>query len=115
MYQFPYAEILEETPEACRGRERRAIERSIELLQAAQKSGARSREAAEALSFLRRLWSILIEDLGKPENDLPQALRADLISIGLWILREAEQIRLEKSENFAGLIDVSRTICEGLE
>ena len=102
MYQFSYAEVLDETPQGARQRERQAIERSIELLQAADKAGAQSREAVEALLFVRKLWSILIEDLAKAENDLPQQLRADLISIGLWVMREAEQIRLEKSDELQG-------------
>ncbi len=115
MYQFSYAEVLDETPRGARERERQAIERSIELLEAADKAGVRSREAIEALLFVRRLWGVLIEDLADTENDLPQALRADLISIGLWIMREAEQIRLEKSSNFKGIIEVSATIRDGLK
>jgi flagellar protein FlaF len=115
MYQFSYAEVLDETPQGARERERQALDRSIELLEAADKAGVRSREAIEALLFVRRLWSVLIEDLGDPENDLPQALRADLISIGLWIMREAEQIRLEKSSNFRGIIEVSTVIRDGLK
>jgi flagellar protein FlaF len=114
MYQFSYAEVLDETPQTARQRERQAIEHSIQLLQAAEKAGVRSRETVEGLHFVRRLWSVLIEDLAKTENDLPQQLRADLISIGLWIMREAEEIRLEKSDNFKGIIEVSQTICEGL-
>ena len=115
MYQFSYAEVLDETPRGARERERQALDRSIELLEAADKAGVRSREAIEALLFVRRLWSVLIEDLGDPEYDLPQALRADLISIGLWIMREAEQIRLEKSANFKGIIEVSAAIRDGLQ
>jgi flagellar protein FlaF len=114
MYQFSYAEVLEETGQGARQRERQAIERSIELLQAADKAGVQSREAVDALVFVRKLWGILIEDLAKPENDLPQRLRADLISIGLWIMREAEQIRLEKSDNLKGIIEVSQHIRDGL-
>lgn len=114
MYQFSYAEVLDETPQGARQRERQAVERSIELLQAADAAGAQSREAVEALLFVRKLWGILIEDLAKSENDLPEQLRADLISIGLWIMREAEQIRLEKSTNFKGIIEVSQTIRDGL-
>ena len=114
MYQFSYAEGLDETPQGARERERQALDRSIELLEAADKVGVRSREAIEALLFVRRLWSVLIEDLADPENDLPQALRADLISIGLWIMREAEQIRLEKSSNFRGIVEVSTVIRDGL-
>jgi flagellar protein FlaF len=115
MYQFSYSEVLDATPKVSRDRERAAIEQSIVLLKAAEKAGVASRETAEALLYVRRLWEFLIEDLAKPENDLPTALRADLISVALWILREAEQIRIEASQNFKGLIDVSEAICKGLE
>jgi flagellar biosynthesis activator protein FlaF len=115
MYQFSYAEVLDETPKGARERERQAISRSIELLEAAQKSGVRSRDAIEAILFVRRLWGALIEDLASSDNDLPQNLRADLISIGLWVMREAEQIRLEKSDNFKGIIEVSAAIRDGLK
>jgi flagellar protein FlaF len=114
MYQFSYAEVLDETPKGARERERQAIEHSIELLQAADAAGVQSRQANDALAFVRRLWGYFLEDLAKPENDLPQTLRAELISIGLWVLREAEQIRLEKSANFKGLIEVSTAIRDGL-
>jgi flagellar biosynthesis activator protein FlaF len=115
MYQFPYAEVMDDVPSDARAIERRAIEHSIQLLEAAEKAGVGSRECADALLFVRRLWGALIEDLAKPENDLPKPLRADLISIGLWVFREAEQIRLEKSSNFKGIIEVSRIIWKGLQ
>ncbi len=114
MYNFSYAEVLEEAPRDARQRERMAIEHAIELLECAEAKGPRSREAIDALDFVRRLWGMLIEDLANAENDLPKALRADLISIGLWIMREAEQIRQEESKNFRGLIDVTRSIADGL-
>ena len=114
MYRFSYAEVLEEMPQTARERERIAIEQSIDLLKAAEAKGNASRECVDALYFLRRLWSYLIEDLAKPGNDLPKTLRADLISVGLWIMREAEQVRLGQSSNFKGLIDVSKLIAEGL-
>ena len=114
MYQFSYAEVLDETPKGARERERLAIAHSIELLEAAEQKGVRSREAIEAILFVRRLWAVFIEDLAETDNDLPKALRADLISIGLWVIREAEQIRLEKSSNFRGIIEVSQSIRDGL-
>ncbi len=114
MHRLAYAEILAETPSRARERERAAIGRAVELLQAAEGRGPRSREAVEALLFLRRLWWLLIEDLANPENDLPGALRADLISIGLWVLREADRLRLEQSAGFADLIAVMQSIGDGL-
>ena len=115
MYTFAYADVLEDSPKAGRELERDALDRSIEMLETASHAGLRSREAAEALAFVRRLWTYFIEDLGQPENELPVQLRADLISIGLWVLREADQLRLERTDNFAGLIAVSTSIRDGLE
>lgn len=115
MYQFPYAEVLDDAPRAARERERKALEHCIGLLRTASEHGAGSREAIDALAFVRRLWAAFIEDLASSENDLPQPLRADLISIGLWVMREAEDIRLEKSTSFKDLIEVCEVICEGLK
>lgn len=115
MYQFSYAEVLDDAPASAREREHQAIERSIELLRAAEKAGVRSRECVEAVLYVRRLWNFFLEDLALPDNELPKPLRADLISIGLWVLKEIDQIRLEKSENFKGLIDVSEQIRDGLK
>lgn len=115
MYKFSYAEVLEDAPQASRERERHALEHCIGLLRLADEGGPQSREAVDALLFLRKLWTTLVEDLASPENDLPQVLRADLISIGLWIMREAEDIRLEKTTSFKDLIEVCAAISEGLK
>lgn len=114
MYKFYYNEVLDESPKVARENERTALERSIALLQLAEQKGPQSREAVEALYFVRRLWGIFIEDLAHPDNGLPQKLKADLVSVGLWVMRESEEIRQGRSSNFAALIDVSRTISEGL-
>jgi flagellar protein FlaF len=115
MYRFSYAEVLEETPQTARARERMAMEHSIGLLQAASELEINSRDTLEALHFCRRLWALLLEDLAHPDNALPNQLRADLISIGIWIMKEVEEIRLERSRNFKGIIDVTRAIAEGLQ
>ncbi len=115
MYQFSYDDIVEESCTASRDRERSVILKSIELLKLAEADGVQSRAAIDALIYTQKVWSILIEDLAKPENDLPSKLRASLISIGLWMFREIEDIRLEKTESFQGLIEISETIADGLK
>jgi flagellar protein FlaF len=114
MYRFSYAEVLEDTPQTARERELQALQQSIDLLKAAQAKGVSSPEATEAIYFLRKLWTFFIEDLGKPDNDLPRQLRADLISIGFWLIKESERIRRRESENFKGLIEVSQLIADGM-
>jgi flagellar biosynthesis activator protein FlaF len=114
MYKFSYEETLSESGGRQRENERLAIEKSVALLRLAEKAGPRSREAVDAIVFLNRLWSFFLDDLAKPENGLPDDVRAKLISIGIWMLKEAEAISNGKSGNFAGLIDVSNVIAEGL-
>ncbi|HVJ78984.1 MAG TPA: flagellar biosynthesis regulator FlaF [Hyphomicrobium sp.] len=114
MYKFSYEETLSESGGRKRENERLAIEQSIAMLKSAQKAGPSSREAVDAICFLNRLWSFLLEDLVKPENALPDDIRAKLISIGIWMLKEAESISNGRSRNFNGLIDVSNVIAEGL-
>jgi flagellar biosynthesis activator protein FlaF len=114
MYRLAYAQTTVDSSLEGRAKERQAIARSIELMQAAAAAGTNSREAIVALNFLRQLWTILIEDLASPGNALPPMLRAQIISIGLSLLRQADDIRMERHDNFDGLIDVSRLIMEGL-
>ena len=114
MYQFSYAEVVEDSGQEARRRERQAFERAIDLLKLAEESGPGSAEAAEALFFLQRLWTILTTDLASDENALPATLRASLISIGIWIAKEVEAIRAGRTRSFLGLIDINTIICEGL-
>ena len=98
-----------------RADERRAFVRSIELLKLARDKGRGSRESIEALFFMTRLWTILLEDLAEEGNGLPDPLKASVISIGIWVLRRAEEIREGKIDDFSGLIEVSQSISNGLE
>lgn len=114
MYQFSYAEVLEDDPQEARERERAALDRVVELLKIGREAGAASVEAMEALALMRRVWTVLLDDLVTADNALPEKLRASLISIGIWIMKEADLIRLEKSRNLDGLIAVNETIRDGL-
>ena len=44
----------------------------------------------------------------------PQWIPEVPVSIGLWIMREAEAIRLGRSNNFAGIIEITTLIRDGL-
>ncbi|MBF9235647.1 flagellar biosynthesis regulator FlaF [Microvirga alba] len=114
MYRFSYAEILEDASDGCRERERLAFDRAIDLLNAANANGVNSREGSDALSFVQRLWSLLIEDLMSQDNGLPEALRGQLVSVGLWTMKEVDRIRQGQSSNFGGLIDINTMIRDGL-
>lgn len=114
MYQAGYAEVLDDAGTVTRSHERRALDHAIALLSAAEPCGHRSREAIEALHFTERLWNVLVRDLGSPENGLPRELRASLISIGIWVLKEVGRIRRGESDEFGGLIRICTDIRAGL-
>ncbi|VAV89104.1 hypothetical protein MNBD_ALPHA08-1577 [hydrothermal vent metagenome] len=114
MYQNRYEEIVESSSKTERENEGLALDRSIEMMEKAQETGMASPEAIEAQFFINRLWMFFLEDLSSPTNALPEQIRADVISIGIWILREVEQIRQGQSADFLGVIEVSRAIREGL-
>jgi flagellar protein FlaF len=115
MYKFSYDEVLGDGGERQRADERLAIQHSIDLLLKAEETGPNSREAVDALFYVNRLWSYLLEELAHPQNALPVEARASLISVGIWLLREAEAISGGTSENLKGVREVSQTIAEALQ
>jgi flagellar protein FlaF len=114
MYQFTYAEVVEDSPQEMRARERDALDRAVDLLQRAHETGLRSAEATDALSYTRRLWTIFLDDLASNGNDLPEALRAQLISIGIWVFKETERLRVGAADSFGDLIEINTIIRDGL-
>ncbi|HXW70753.1 MAG TPA: flagellar biosynthesis regulator FlaF [Methylocella sp.] len=115
MYRYSYAEQLDDDPRECRAREALALEYAINLLRLGEDAGIGTKEAFEAADFVTRLWNAFIQDLVDPENDLPDTLRADLVSIGIWIIKEAALIRSRQSQNFTGVAEICAIIRDGLK
>jgi flagellar protein FlaF len=114
MYQSFYTETMEGGSLYARSADRTAILNSIRLLKLAEEAGPNSKEAVEALLFLRRLWEFFLQQLADDDNQLPPKMRADLISVGIGLLKEADAISLGKSKNFAALREISQSIADGL-
>ncbi|HVZ99080.1 MAG TPA: flagellar biosynthesis regulator FlaF [Caulobacterales bacterium] len=68
---------------------------------------------AEALDFNRRLWNVLSADCATEGNKLPPVLRAQIISLALWVSRYSSQVLRDGAE-IDPLIDVNRSMMEGL-
>lgn len=115
MYQFSYAETLDDDAHDARHREKQAFDHAITMLRAAAAHGLNSPQASNALFFLDEFWSILMEDLAHEESDLPENLRASLISIGLWVLKQTADIRAGTITTFDGLIEINQIIRDGLK
>jgi len=115
MYEFAYNEVVEESRQTMRARERAAMDRVIGMLRTAQDKGPLSRERVDALFYLRRLWSIFLDDLNDPNNELPAQLRAGIISIGLWMMKEIDRVRTRATDDLAPMIEINEIVRDGLK
>lgn len=68
---------------------------------------------ARAVSDNTTVWYILVSDLASDGNQLPIELRAQIVSVGLAVIRECE--KLNKSDvDLDFLISINQAIIDGL-
>ncbi|QOZ07648.1 flagellar biosynthesis regulator FlaF [Bradyrhizobium sp. CCBAU 51765] len=109
-----YEAVVDESGYEARSRERQALTLGIDRLERIQKGRFSAEDLVESLLYVRRLWTIFIEDLAHPENGLPDKLRAEIISIGLWVVKEADRLREQRSNDVVQLIEINRLIRDAL-
>lgn len=80
---------------------------------AAKESGLTGVGLAEPLGRNRELWNVFSTDCASSENKLPETLRASIISLGIWVDKHTTAV-IGGSEKIDDLIDVNRSIMEGL-
>ena len=83
------------------------------LVRAKEEPQAPPATLADALDANRRLWNILSADCAAPDNKLPAGLRAQIISLALWVSRHSSDV-LRNGADMDPLIDVNRAMMEGL-
>ncbi|MEG8099262.1 flagellar biosynthesis regulator FlaF [Candidatus Liberibacter brunswickensis] len=110
-----YQETIQESPVECKKREQLVLDKSISLLLSAQQSSSNGKKVVEALFYTSRVWVLFIQDLISENNQLPQEVKLNLISIGLWILKKCELIRNNKSNNYQEIIDIIAIVRDGLK
>jgi flagellar protein FlaF len=70
-------------------------------------------QRAEALSRNRQLWGILAADCASDGNQLPKPMRAQIISLSLFIGRHTS-VAIDDADAIDVLVDINRTIMQGL-
>lgn len=83
-----------------------------ELVMAAEQR-LRGAELMRPLHRNREMWSVFATMCADDANQLPPELRARIVSIGLWVDRHTSAV-MRGEEDLDALIDVNRTIMEGL-
>lgn len=83
------------------------------LMEAEKLERSQIRERMDALDWNRRMWSMLAADCAGDGNKLPAQIRANIISLSLWVNRHTSLVMRNKEE-IGPLIDINRTIMQGL-
>ncbi|MAF47667.1 MAG: flagellar biosynthesis regulator FlaF [Rhodospirillales bacterium] len=68
-----------------------------------------------ALKYNQLLWSIIQADVAKEDNDLPEELKANLMSLSIFVDKQTSKGLSDPTEElFDSLIGINLNISEGL-
>jgi len=80
----------------------------------AQKSHVSGGPLAEAVDWNRKLWRTLASDCLDDRNQLPKEVRAQIVSLSLWVSKYSKQVT-RNGASMDPLISINRTIMQGLQ
>ena len=85
-------------------------------LQAARDAWANDRgQVDEALLYNRKLWSIFLTSVTRPDNPLPDLVRQNVANLGLFVMNQTLSLMAEpQREKLVPLIGINREIAAGL-
>jgi flagellar protein FlaF len=76
---------------------------------------ARAKELDDALTFNRKLWTILVSSVTRPENPLPQPIKQNIVNLGAFIFKHTLSLMTDaKPERLGILISINRDLAAGL-
>lgn len=68
-----------------------------------------------ALLNNRKLWSVLVTSVTRPENPLPAAIRQNVANLGIFVLKQTIATLADpKPEQLGSLITINRELASGL-
>ncbi len=99
----------------------RELEASL-LLQAASRLQAvhdewdgRKADLDGALLFNRKLWSIFLTSVTRPDHELPAEVRQNLANLGIFVFNRTLSIMTEpRRDQLGSLININRELAAGL-
>ena len=68
----------------------------------------------DAIDWNRRLWSTLASACQDPDNAMALPMRAQIVSLSLFVNRHSSEIMRGEDNDFETLIDINRMVMQGL-
>jgi flagellar biosynthesis activator protein FlaF len=78
-----------------------------------KKTSAKGAPFIETLDWNRRVWKAMADDCLDDRNQLPPAIRAQIVSLSMWVARYTRRVVHNKAP-IEPLIEINRTIMQGL-
>lgn len=92
-----------------------AFTKAALMMEDAQKAPDDYDKYAQALRFNQLLWTIIQADVTDPANQLPPELKANVVSLSIFVDRHTGTALLDgKPELLNVLININRNLAEGL-
>ena len=82
-------------------------------LEKSRSDDASPADRAQAVHDNRQFWQSLAIDLSEPTNELPEDLKARLISLAIWVTTYSGKV-LREEKTIDALIDVNKSVMTGL-
>jgi flagellar protein FlaF len=79
-----------------------------------QKAGQNGGTLVEAIDWNKKIWRTLAADCMDERNQLPQDIRAKIVSLSLWIAKYSRQVT-RNGAPLDPLIEVNRNMMQGLK
>lgn len=63
----------------------------------------------------QQLWSLLLKDVGSSSNGLPAILKADVVKLGLWVMRHTIRAMGDQQQSVEPLVQVNSDMIAALQ
>ncbi len=93
--------------------EYKVFDRVTRALASSKDSDAQDKDYLEAIDSNRRLWQALETDLSSDHNQLPDDLKAKIISLAIWVDKHSAMVSRGEAK-VEPLISVNEAIMKGL-
>ena len=92
-----------------------AFTKAAVLLEDAKKHSNNIEEYSKALRFNHLLWTIIQADLTEPENELPDEIKANVMSLSIFVDKQTTKaLRSSTASDLDVLININRNLAAGL-
>jgi len=95
--------------------EAKAFMKAAMMMEEAKRSPGDGSILAQALRFNQLFWTILQADITDPANQLPNELKANIMSLSIFVDKQTSKVLLEGDlDGLDSLISINRNLAMGL-